>query len=301
MNNLGYTKPLFILAFDHRASISRRVFGKEIEDINQEEQNKLKEFKQIIYEGFKKASLEMPKEEAAILVDEAFGEEILINAKENNFLFAIPVEKSGQKEFDFEYEDYKEHIEKFKPNFLKVLLRYNPDQEREFKKRQWEKLKKISDFAKEKDYKFIIEVLMPPREEQIRKLGGLEYFEKMLRAKLAAEVIEEFQAVGVEPDIWKLEGMREESDYEKVVAAARQNSRDNVSIVILGRGEKKEDVEKWLSFGAKVQGIIGFAIGRTIFLEPINEYYCKTIKREEAVEKIADNYLYFYQFFKNFR
>ena len=49
----------------------------------------------------------------------------------------MPVEKSGQDEFDFQYgDDFGEHIEKFDPFASKVLVRYNPDGDAEMNKRQ---------------------------------------------------------------------------------------------------------------------------------------------------------------------
>ena len=58
-------------------------------------------------------------------------------AKERGLILAMPVEKSGQNEFDFEYGDqFGEHIERFDPDFSKVLVRYNPDGDAEMNKRQ---------------------------------------------------------------------------------------------------------------------------------------------------------------------
>ena len=43
-------------------------------------------------------------------------------------MLAMPAERSGQNMFDFQYgEDFGEHIERFDPDFTKVLVRYNPD------------------------------------------------------------------------------------------------------------------------------------------------------------------------------
>ena len=49
-------------------------------------------------------------------------------AREDGLKLAMPVEKSGQNEFDFEYgDDFAAHIEDSPVDFSKVLVRYNPD------------------------------------------------------------------------------------------------------------------------------------------------------------------------------
>ena len=72
-------------------------------------------------------------------MDEQFGapKRIPEQAKERGLILAMPVEKSGQDEFDFDYGDqFGEHIERFDPDFSKVLVRFNPDGDPEMNKRQ---------------------------------------------------------------------------------------------------------------------------------------------------------------------
>ena len=73
------------------------------------------------------------------LVDEQFGGPARVpeEAKARGIKLAMPVEKSGQKEFDFEYgDDFAAHIERYDPDFSKVLVRYNPDGDAEMNQRQ---------------------------------------------------------------------------------------------------------------------------------------------------------------------
>jgi len=64
-------------------------------------------------------------------------------------------------------------------------------------------------------------------------------------------------------------------------------------VITLGRGESKELVEKWLKTGSSIRGIIGFAVGRTIFWDPLFELKAGKISRQSAIDKIAQNYLDF--------
>lgn len=304
MDNLGYNKLLFILPFDHRSTFAKGMFGASEESLTEEIIQGIKREKQIIYKAFKKAiGNGIPLENAAILAEEQFGDEILKDARENGYVTILTTEKSGQNEFEFEYgEEFSEHIEKYDPTFVKVLVRYNPDDDPEMKNRQIEKLKKLSDYCHVKGYKFLAEILIVPTENQLAKLDGdKNRFDKEERSKLAARMIEEFQDFGIEPDVWKMEGLETQEDYGLMTEAARKNGRDNVGIVILGRGAGKDVVDKWIMEGAKIQGIIGFAVGRTVFWEPLTEEKDGKISEDEAIAKICDNFVFYYNLFMNER
>ncbi|MEK7115349.1 MAG: DUF2090 domain-containing protein, partial [Patescibacteria group bacterium] len=167
--------------------------------------------------------------------------------------------------------------------------------------RQRKRLKVLSDFAHKEGYKFLLEPLVPPTEENLKDLGGdKEKYDREVRPSLTTKMMMELQNVGIEPDVWKIEGMRRQSDYQRIAAVARNRSaRADVGVVILGRGEKKEEVVAWIKAGKNVRGVIGFAVGRTVFLLPLVNFKNKLVERQEAVEKIAENYKYFYEVFTN--
>ncbi|MCL6096841.1 MAG: DUF2090 domain-containing protein [Patescibacteria group bacterium] len=301
MENLGYTKPLYILPFDHRATFAQKFFNKNsIADLTSEEYQLITEYKQIIYEGFKKAVENgIPKESAAILIDEEFGDEIVKNAKENGYVILLTTEKSGQEEFEFEYgADFPAHIEKYNPQFVKVLIKYNPEDPEDLKTRQLEKLKLVTDFCQVKGFKFLLEVLVIATKNQQEKTGGSkEQFDKLLRAELTVELIKELQNHGVEPDVWKLEGFDTAGEYKEIVEAARANGRSSVSLIILGRGENEEKVDEWLRVGKNVAGVIGFAVGRTVFWQAIVDFRSGVKDRDETVFLVSQNFTNFYKIF----
>jgi len=303
MNNLGYDKLLFILPFDHRSSFEKGMFGVEEGNLTSEIIERIKEEKQIIYEGFVKAiSEKISKELAGILVDEQFGKEIIKNAVENGYLTLLPTEKSGQKEFAFEYGDFGQHIKNLNPTFAKALVRFNPQDEVDSKQRQTNMLKRLSDFCHENGYKFLVEILIEASNSQLLNVNqDKEKFDKELRPELAAQIIEEFQDSGVEPDVWKMEGAEKEDHYRLMVEKARRGGRKNVGIIVLGRGAKREQVEKWITTGAKVNGVIGMAVGRTVFWDPLILYRDGKASREQTANQISKNFQYFYDLFMNER
>ena len=105
--------------------------------------------------------------------------------------------------------------------------------------------------------------------------------------------IAEIQDAGIEADIWKIEGVDERSDCEMLVAQARSGGRDGVACVVLGRGADDEKVDHWLTQAAPVDGFIGFAIGRSIWWDPLKAYVDGKIERAAGARAIADNYLRF--------
>jgi myo-inositol catabolism protein IolC len=288
-------KQLLILAFDHRSSFTEKLFGIKNRQPTSEEQNQIEEYKKIIFAGFRSAlKLGVPKDIAGLLVDEVFGAEILREANKSGFTFAMPVEKSGQDEFDFEYGDkYTEHIKQFNPTFVKVLVRYNPDSDQVVNKRQLQRLKKLSDYLLQIKKPFLFELIVPSTAKQLAGVGGSkEKYDQEIRPKLMIKSLAEIQAAGVEPAIWKLEGVENPKDAKAIVAQAQSGGR-KAGVITLGRGESKENVQKWLAVGAKIPGIIGFAVGRTIFWQPLSDLKAGKISKEEAVKQIAQNYVEF--------
>jgi 5-dehydro-2-deoxygluconokinase len=289
---VGYAKPLYILPFDHRGSFQKGMFGWS-GAITAEQTAEIAKTKQIIYDGFKAAVAGgVPRDRAGILVDEQFGAAILDDARASGFITAAPAEKSGQDEFDFEYgEDFAGHIERFKPTFCKVLVRYNPEGERALNERQATRLKRLSDALHGGSRKFMFELLVPAEPAQLAKLGGdKKAYDREVRPGLMARAIRDLQDSGVEPDLWKIEGLDRAQDAADVVAAARRNGRGEVGCIILGRGEDEKKVDDWLRTAAGVPGFVGFAVGRTTFWDPLMAWRANRTSREEAVAEIARRY-----------
>ncbi|MGH7491613.1 MAG: 2-deoxy-5-keto-D-gluconate 6-phosphate aldolase domain-containing protein [bacterium] len=291
--DLGFKDTLFVMPFDHRGSFMAKMFGIKGRQPTAEETKEIASTKRIVYEGFQQALAQgVPKDKAAILVDEQFGAECVVDALQKGIKAAMPAEKSGQDEFDFEYgEQFGAHIEKFNPTFVKVLVRYNTEDDKELNKRQAVRLARLSEYCHKHKRKFMFELLVPALETQLTRLGGdKKKFDTEVRPGLMEKAIAEMQAAGIEPDVWKLEGLERAEDYKAIVAQARSKGRVHVGMIVLGRGENAEKVNHWLKVGAKVEGVIGFAVGRTVFWDPLVGYREKKHNREQAVAQVAKNY-----------
>jgi myo-inositol catabolism protein IolC len=293
---LGYDGKLYILAFDHRGSFQKKMFGIE-GDPTPEETAQIADAKHLIFEGMLVAVGEGAEAGATgVLVDEQFGGTIPEQAREHGLKLAMPVEKSGQDEFDFEYgDDFAAHIEKFDLDFSKVLVRYNPDGDAALNEEQLARLRRLADWLHENDRKFLFELLVPATEEQLASVGGDgERYDAELRPELMRRAIEAAQNAGVEVDVWKIEGVDEQSDAAMLAEQARSGpGREGVTCVLLGRGASTEKVEQWLQVAAPVEGFIGFAIGRSIWWDALKGFLAGDFDREAAAKQISENYLHF--------
>ena len=289
---LGYDGDLFILAFDHRGSFRKR-FGIEGQP-NPAELERLKDAKHLVWEGFELAASSVPG--SGVLVDEEMGAAVAKAATSSGVTLAMPVEKSGQDVFDFEYgDDFGTHIESFSPTFSKVLVRWNTADAAETKDTQGERLRQLGEWLHDRERKFLFELLVPASRSQLESAGGdTATYDAEIRPKVMLESIAEIRERGVEPDVWKIEGLDKREDCEAVASLIRSGGRDGVSAVVLGRGADDAKVDHWLEMGAPVDGYRGFAIGRSIWGPGIDGFVSGELERGAAAAAIGSAYTRFF-------
>ena len=286
----GYSNDLYILAFDHRGTLTKGLLGVEGREPTDEEIARVSSMKDIIFDGFLEAKNNgISGGDPAILVDEAFGLQVQEKAKEMGIKFAAPVEKSGQKVFDFEYgDDFGEKIKEVNADFVKILVRWNPDDDADTRQIQGERIKRLSDWLDENERKFLLEFLVPASEQQLESVGGDQArYDSEIRPKLAVQVVEEMRERGADPDIWKIEGLDTTEDCENVSKVIKDGGREDVIAVVLGRGANDEKVNEWLRAASLVDGYKGFAIGRSIFWDSLKGWNAGEKSREEAVSELS--------------
>jgi myo-inositol catabolism protein IolC len=288
----GYNRPLYLLPFDHRQSYVTGMFDFK-PPLTADQHAAVVDSKRVIYEGFRQTLGDgVPIPCAGILVDEQFGAGILHDAKNSGYVTALATEKSGSDEFEFEYgEAFAEHIEAFAPTFAKVLVRYNPDDDAALNRRQTARLKQLSDYCRAADQRFMFELLVPATKSQMDRVqADKNVYDRQIRPALMLQTIRTLQDAGVEPDVWKIEGLDKREDCERVVEIARRDGRREVGCIVLGRGADEKRVVGWLATAASVPGFIGFAVGRTTFWDAVADYEAKKTTRQEAAFRIAQRY-----------
>ncbi len=271
------------MPFDHRGSFKKHLIGTK--KITKKQHKELEKLKELIYQAFLKVYKKYEKkDDLAILVDEEFGAKVLKDAKKRKIQICLTTEKSGQKQYGFEYGSaFGRHINKFKPDYAKALVRYNPINKK-INKVQLKKLKRLSDFCKKNNYKLLIELLVPATDKDLKLVNTERNYEKTLRLIRTVAAIKEIKQK-VKVDIWKMEGFSNKC-WKRILKVIPKNS----SIIFLGRGEDDKKVKQWLLAAKKFDQIIGFAIGRTIFLDALIKYKEKKITKSKAQDLIAKKF-----------
>lgn len=292
---LGYKGELYVLPFDHRSSFVKKFIG-DVSRLSSLDIKKIKGYKWIIFQAFLKARKNIKEKKlTAILIDDQFGLKIFKQAKKKRIITILAAEESGKKIFTLRHgKNFGKNLLRLKPDFVKALLRYHPLNKKE-NRIQLRNLKMLNDFCQKNNFKLIVELLVPPMDKDLKRVGGSqELFDKKIRTGLLLKSIKELRKVKIEPDIWKLEAAENVSDWKKIIALVKQGKqRKDVGIIVLGRGEDKKRVIKWIKLARKIKGLNGFAIGRTVFVKPLLRYRNKKITKQEAVKEIKANYLGF--------
>ncbi|WP_019936742.1 2-deoxy-5-keto-D-gluconate 6-phosphate aldolase domain-containing protein [Bordetella sp. FB-8] len=283
---------LYLLPFDHRNSYVSDLFHFGF-PLDVRQQARIVDSKQVIYEGFLQAAEHaVCGRFAGVLVDEAFGAGILRDARARGYTTAVSVERSGSDEFQFEYgDDFAAHIEAVDPTFAKVLVRYNPQDDAAMNLRQLARLRMLSQYCRRTNRMLMFELLVPATAGQLQDAhDDPSVYDLTMRPPLMLAAITALQDAGVEPVVWKIEGLACREDCRSMVVAARRGGRGHVGCIVLGRGADEKKVIAWIETAAQVDGFIGFAVGRTSFHDAIADYVAGKATRKQAADRIAGQY-----------
>jgi myo-inositol catabolism protein IolC len=283
-------EPLFVLAMDQRASFANGVFGISGTP-SDADQERMRDAKRLVYEGLRHVAGPLPRGREGVLVDEQLGTDVAASARSDGLVLLMPIEKSGSAVFELEYGDrFAEHVEHFDPDFFKVLVRFNPVDEDDLRRIQTTRLADVSRWAEGSGRRWVVELLVPPTPSQLTRSGNQAGFDRQVRPELTAQVIAELQAGGVHPTIWKLEGFETAAGADVASAAVAADTDHPAECIVLGRDAPLSQVEHWLDIAAGERRFAGFAVGRTIWEEPLRRFLRGTTTRDQVVEAVAVTY-----------
>ncbi len=265
-------KPLFILPFDHRSGLTRELFNISYPP-NATIGKKISALKRVIFEGFLAAYPTAQKYgDCGILVDEEFGTPILNEAKRKGIIFAVSTETSGTSTFDFVHKrGFGRALIQRDPTYAKALVNYHLGDD-ELNHEKMKRLRQLSEFCETEGIPLMLEPLVHGKKSPL---------------SMTTTMIRDMNKHGVRPALWKLEMQRSAKDLKQLAKVAK------APMILLGHGESMKVVDGWVIDAAKSGAVDGFAIGRTIFFEPIKKFHEKTFTKKRAVEAIAKNYLHY--------
>jgi myo-inositol catabolism protein IolC len=237
----------------------------------------------------------------ALLTDEEYGAPILTEAREHDLTFAVTIEASGRAELEFEYGDrFGEHIERFEPSYGKVLVRHNVEGAPSANARQTDRLAALSEWLHGRPTQLLLEVVVPATADQLASVDGDRgRYDRELKPALMLAAIEHFQRAGIEPDVWKLEGLDKTDQTQAIATAACAGGREHVGCIVLGAGEDDAAVTRWLQAAAPVEGYRGFAVGRTIWAPQLQSYLRGERTASAVAEDIAASFLRLVALYRN--
>jgi myo-inositol catabolism protein IolC len=281
-------EPLFVLAIDHRASFAKDVFGITGAP-SRADLSRMRQAKVLVYEGLRHVAGKVPFGREGVLVDEGLGADVVRAAKSDGVVVLMPIEMSDSRVFELEFGDhFAEHVEAFDPDFFKTLVRYNPVDDDGTRRAQITRLAMVSEWAGRTNRRWIVELLVPPTPGQLVAVHGQEGFDRDARPALTAQVISQLQAGGVHPTIWKLEGFETPAGAEKVLAAVRAE-RSHPAGCIVGQDAPVDQVQHWLTVAAE-RRFVGFAVGHSIWEEPLRQFLAGTLSNEGVIDAVAGTY-----------
>jgi myo-inositol catabolism protein IolC len=274
---LPVPRPVFILAFDHRAVLRALYPGVPDEQFTAS--------KMLVLDALTLAAGRAPID-VGYLVDEEYGADAAREAKRRGITLAMPVEASRTPELVLQYGDeFAAHVQAFQPDVVKTLVFHSRSDAADRKRRQLALLHRLRTWTTEHGYPLMVEVLIP---QLVARPGGYEHGSQLFDELDAA--IAELQQAGIEADIWKIDGLDTPDSTARIANRCARQRRPATSIV-LGSGASMKDVETWLRNAGRVPRFGGFAVGRSVWTEALGAHFAGTLSRADATEHIAANFL----------
>ena len=282
--------PVFALAFDHRNSFRRDFMG--LRAVPTPEQHRaMVAAKGLVVDALLAAAPQVAGGRAVLLIDQEYGGGFVPRAQAGGVGVALPVEESGQRELRYLGDGQLDRvIDSYHPDYVKVLVRYNPGGDSALNARQRARLRELTSWLAGRPPQLLLELLVPPEAAQLAAVAGDRgRFDREVRAGLTVAAVRELAGDGLRPRLWKLEGPESRADATRIAAAVRAADPDSACLV-LGRGADLAAVRRWLSIAAATEGFAGFAVGRTLWWDALRAY-AGGGDRGAAVSAVATRYL----------
>ncbi len=291
---------------DHRESFGKTLFGVRGDAPDPDQAAAMRAAKRLIFEGLQVTLPSVTSGRAGVLVDERYGQDVIAAVRDGEsavrdggppVVLAVPVEASGHDWFTLEWGDqWLEHVEAVKPDYAKVLIRDNPDFDAARREAQLGRLEQVSAGLREVSVPLLYELLVPATDVQLDQAGhDSGAYDRDIRPALVAQVIADNQSHGVEPALWKVEGLETVDAARQVAGQAKAGGRA-ADLIVLGRDAPAERLDHWLSVASQVDAFVGFAIGRSIWEDAVREFEASDRGQpaaDQARHMIAERYLGF--------
>ncbi|MDP6668121.1 MAG: hypothetical protein QF357_12125, partial [Dehalococcoidia bacterium] len=275
------SNPFCIVALDDRVDICAEVL-KTAGEPSAAEREQAANLKRVVFEGITTAIENgLAKSGVGIWADSDLGESVLLRARAMSML-AVSSPGSGAHS-----------LGRLNIDYTGVRLTFNPDSPRETQTELLNRLKVVSEKARNKLMPLMIELDTVPTPTQIEMYHGAQE----ARSILLLTAIQQLQDTGVEPAIWALEPGIDEVFIATLAAQMHLDDR-NTKVLILASGELATgQVGTGLSatekatvrLAARIHGVDGLLIGPGAYFRHLVRFNEGLIERQEAVDAIASH------------
>ena len=213
-----------------------------------------------------------------MLIDGTHGREALFAAEAQNFWIGRPVEEPGSRPLDFEGGGSlaAKLIDWPVAHTVKCLCFYHPGNHADLKARQERELLRLSDAARSLGRNLLVEIIAG-------KHGAVA-------DDTVASVLARLYAIGIKPDWWKLETQATAqawSNISGVIAASDPHCR---GVLLLGLEALEDELARAFAIAAGCPAVKGFAVGRTIFAGPAQDWLAGRIDDAAATAAMAASF-----------
>jgi myo-inositol catabolism protein IolC len=296
---------LLIVAADHRDSLERDLYRLAVPP-SPAQAARISADKLLIYQALLDAITHLNRTgvQPGILIDEQYGASVaeLAASSAGVVNLSMPIEASGETWFQFAYgDDWLAHAEYFATDHPKVLVRDNPSLDPADREGQATRLAQVSAWATQSGRSLILELLIPATiADKGATDNNTRRYDDELRPGYTLAVMEYLQDHEVEPAIWKVEGLDGHDNAVAVAATTTRGGRD-ARCIVLGRHAAHDDLDHWLRVAAPIPGWTGFAIGRSIWWDPLHAHLHHRCTAAEARRRISGAYLDFVHYYLDAR
>lgn len=263
---------LCIFAFDHR---------KQLVDMAERagaDVKRIAKLKQLLLKAAEQTAQEenIAQGNAGILADTTFGQAALNEITGKKWWIGRPIELPSSRPLRLEHGDLGSQLISWpQEHVVKCLVFYHPKDTREMREEQDSTLKQIYEACCRTGHELLLEVILPADMEQ-----NEQYY---------AEILTHFYELGIKPDWWKLPGVcaREWDNISRVIGHNDPYCR---GILILGLDAPEEQFKSVFEQSANCSLVKGFAVGRTIFAQPSQEWLAGNLNDEELIKAVSEKY-----------
>ncbi len=266
----GNWPEIMALAFDHRS---------QLEQVAAEcgrQSDRIPHLKMLIGQALLHVAGDYPGR-IGLLVDDQFGRDVLEHLTGRGLWIGRPVERPGSRPLRFAAgENIALALRQWPADHIaKCLVFHHPEDRQDLRIAQLERLSTLQEAAIGTGHEFLIEII-PPKDMPVKR----DTVEKAM-----AQIYD----AGIRPDWWKLPAL-EDTAWHGVTALIGREDPHCRGIVLLGLEAPEDVLAQSFAVAARHPICKGFAIGRSIFMQPARDWMTSDLKDDEFVETVERAY-----------